>query len=232
MKFSTLKKNAKSQLRGDWGWAILVPLVNSIFAGVIGIVSNPSYFIGFSNGFLGQAPKESALLSSTSSTVALSSIVVGMLSYSIYYAYLNLVDTEQAGNVFTGAFAAVTNKRIIPSLLTSFLASVFIALWSMLFIIPGIIKSYAYSMAPYIIKDLTDNGNEVQPTQAIRLSRQVMKGHKWQLFCLDLSFIGWFLLSIITCGIGFLWLRPYFGVTRANYYRQLVGDHFQKSNFA
>lgn len=231
MKFSTLKRDAKDQLRGNWGWGLLIALVNSIFAGIIGVVSNPSYFVGFVNGFLGQEDEGSAMINGTSPVVVLSTIVVGMVTYGVYFAYLHLVDTREKTNVFTGVFSAVTNKRIIPSLLTSFLASVFVGLWSCLLIIPGIVKAYAYSMAPYIVKDLTDNGNEVEPTQAIRLSRKVMKGHKWQLFCLDLSFIGWFILSIITLGIGFLWLRPYFGVTRANYYRQLVGDRFQKSNF-
>ena len=227
MKFSTLKKEARSLLKGNWGWGLLIALLNSIFIGIIGTVTDPSFFIGFEKGFT-KSTKDASAIVNPHATVMLSMIVAGMLSFGIFFAYLRLVDTKETGNVFTGVFSAVTRKRILPSLLTSFLSGIFLSLWSLLLIIPGIVKAYAYSMAPYIIKDLTDNGKEVEPTEAIRLSREVMDGHKWQLFCLDLSFIGWFILSILTFGIGFLWLRPYFGVTRANYYRHLVGDRFLK----
>ncbi|CCI82034.1 hypothetical protein FC41_GL000658 [Lactobacillus hominis DSM 23910 = CRBIP 24.179] len=84
-------------------------------------------------------------------------------------------------------------------------------------------------MAPYITKDLADAGQEITATQAISESRKVMDGHKGELFVLDLSFIGWWLLSILTLGIGFLWLIPYVRVTHANFYRQLVGDTYKKA---
>lgn len=233
MKFSEIKGEARSLLSGHWGWGLAVALVNSIFVGIIGGATSYSTIHGLSDlvknlGLDDFNSEDLGLSVSTQTTVVLSVLVAAMVSYSVFYTFLRLVDTKETGNIATDALAAVTKKRILPTFLTSFMTGIFVFLWSLLLIVPGIIKGYAYSMAPYIVKDLTDKGKEVEPTEAINLSREVMNGHKWQLFCLDLSFIGWFLLSIITLGIGFLWLRPYFGVTRANYYRHLVGDRFLK----
>ncbi|QNQ80416.1 DUF975 family protein [Lactobacillus sp. PV034] len=234
MKFSELKSEARSLLSGHWGWGVAIALVNSIFAGMLGSATSTSTVHGLDDltkilNFEGLDIDKIELSVSTQTTVVLSLLVAAMIGYSIFYTFLRLVDTKETGNVATGALSAITSKRILPTFLTSFMTGIFVFLWSLLLIVPGIIKGYAYSMAPYIVKDLTDTGKEVEPTEAINLSREIMKGHKWQLFCLDLSFIGWFVLSIITLGIGFLWLRPYFGVTRANYYRHLVGDRFTKA---
>ena len=78
---------------------------------------------------------------------------------------------------------------------------------------------------PYIMRDMLDHSHEPTATEA---SRQLMKGHKMDLFILDLSFIGWWLLGIISCGIGLLWVMPYYRQTKANFYRNLANDQFTK----
>lgn len=89
--------------------------------------------------------------------------------------------------------------------ITKFLVTLFIVLWSMLLIIPGIIMSFAYSMTFYIMQEHP----ELSSMEAIQASRELMKGHKWDLFCLQFSFIGWYFLSVISLGIGTIVLKPY-----------------------
>lgn len=107
------------------------------------------------------------------------------------------------------------------SIIVSLLVSVFTGLWSLLFFIPGIVKSYAYAMTYYIAKD---NPN-LSANECINASIKMMKGHKRDLFLLDLSFIGWYMLSILTLGIGFLWLLPYINTSRAIFYVELAEEN-------
>lgn len=100
---------------------------------------------------------------------------------------------------------------------TMLLVSVYTFLWMLLLIIPGIIKSYSYAMTPYILKDDPQSNFNA----AIDKSMAMMGGNKMKLFLLDLSFIGWALLSIITAGIGLLWLYPYVMSSRAAFYEDL-----------
>lgn len=105
-----------------------------------------------------------------------------------------------------------------PSLKAMFVSQLYAYLWSLLFVIPGIIKSYAYAMVPYIIYE---NPN-LTPNQAVALSEKLTRGYKWKLFVLELSFIGWNLLSALTAGIlGLLYVNPYMGLTYAGAYEQL-----------
>lgn len=103
---------------------------------------------------------------------------------------------------------------------TLFLRDLFLFLWSMLFIIPGVIKRYSYRMVPYILAD----DPTISGMDAIALSRKMMDGHKWNTFVLDLSFIGWDLLTVLTCGlVGVFYANPYQFSTGAELYRVLKG---------
>ena len=104
------------------------------------------------------------------------------------------------------------------TLVTLFLTDLFTCLWSLLFIIPGIIKAYSYRMVPYIIKD----NPELSALDVIHRSRQLMRGNKWKAFLLDLSFIGWFLLGAITLGlVNIFWTNPYSESANAVLYNDL-----------
>lgn len=104
--------------------------------------------------------------------------------------------------------------RILGTILLQF---VYIFLWSLLLLIPGLIKMYSYAMTYYILHDNPEIGAE----EAICRSMKMMDGHKWRLFCLHLSFIGWWLLCILTLGIGMLWLAPYIQNSTAAFYEDL-----------
>lgn len=104
--------------------------------------------------------------------------------------------------------------RILGTILLQF---IYIFLWSLLLLIPGLIKMYSYAMTYYILHDNPEIGAE----EAICRSMKMMDGHKWRLFCLHLSFIGWWLLCILTLGIGMLWLAPYSQNSTAAFYEDL-----------
>ena len=99
-----------------------------------------------------------------------------------------------------------------------FLRILYITLWSLLFVIPGIVKSYAYAMTPFIMAE----NPEMSANDAITASRELMDGHKGDLFILDLSFIGWGILAAVTCNIGHLALNPYRNAAYAAFYKDLT----------
>ncbi|MBQ3404307.1 MAG: DUF975 family protein [Oscillospiraceae bacterium] len=101
---------------------------------------------------------------------------------------------------------------------TMLIKDIFIILWSLLFVIPGIIKSYSYRMVPYILAEEP----ELEGRTAINRSRQMMKGNKWRAFVLDLSFILWYLLTAITLGIvGVFYVQPYVSAANAELYHAI-----------
>jgi uncharacterized membrane protein len=103
------------------------------------------------------------------------------------------------------------------------LTILYVALWALLLIVPGIIAAFNYAMAPFI---MSENEN-MTASEALRASKDLMKGHRWQLFCLIFSFIGWNLVSILTLGIGALFLNPYMNTAIAAFYREISGTNVQ-----
>lgn len=155
-------------------------------------------------------------IAGAASYVGIGIIFLGCLEYGYYNLHLDLVRGKSEidlSDCFSGF------KCFSRSLVLGILQYIFIFLWSLLFIIPGIVKSYSYAMSYYIAKDHP----EYTPQQCITESRRIMEGRKMDLFLLDLSFIGWILLSALTCGIGFLWVGPYQMTARAAFYYDLVG---------
>ncbi|MFR0614005.1 DUF975 family protein [Lactobacillus porci] len=213
---AALKKMAKGQLKGNWGWAVCLTLVSAVILGILN--GWPAFFMDSGDN---SSNKVAVVLD------VFGGILGGLITAGIAYTYLKFVDRKEKANVFSGVFAGFTKGRFIPTFLTTFLTALFAALWTLLLIIPGIIKYYSYAMAPYILKDLLDAGKEPAPTEAISKSKELMNGHKWELFVLELSFIGWYLLGFVTLGIGLLWVVPYYNAVHADYYRALAGDQFK-----
>lgn len=149
-----------------------------------------------------------------------------MLSAMITFA--NLMDGYK-DEAFPSAFAVVRNGNWAPQLKTYVMQYIFTTLWTLLLIVPGIIKSYSYALAPYIVNDLvkSDREDEVSWTSAISESKELMQGHKMELFMLNLSFIGWYLLIVITFGLAALWAAPYIQTTKANFYRQIADGAYE-----
>jgi uncharacterized membrane protein len=100
---------------------------------------------------------------------------------------------------------------------TMLLRTIYLILWTLLLIIPGIIKSFAYRMVPYILADNPSIG----ASRAIELSNEMTQGEKWEMFVLDLSFIGWYLVGLLALGFGVLFVMPYEDATKAELYLHL-----------
>lgn len=108
---------------------------------------------------------------------------------------------------------------IVNTILVNLLIMIFVLLWMLLLIVPGIIAAISYSQAFFIIADEP----ETSPMEAIRKSKEMMHGHKLQFFTLCLRFIGWAIICVLTLGIGFLWLAPYITVSFAEFYDEVRG---------
>lgn len=145
-------------------------------------------------------------------------LVAYPLLIGISYFFMNLINY---GESFDDLFEGFRDKYI-ENAITMLLMNVYLVLWSLLLIIPGIIKSFSYALVPYILADKKYN---LTYNDAITESRQLMDGRKMELFGLYLSFFGWFLLCIPTFGIGLIWLMPYVNAAVAAYYLDVVGEY-------
>ena len=142
-------------------------------------------------------------------------LIVCPLSFGFMLCFLRLVRGEDSSEMVGDQFSVFSKYG--RYLGVSLLYTLYVFLWSLLLIIPGIIKSYAYAMTPYVANDHP----ELDADDCIHESRMMMKGNKWKLFCMDLSFIGWAILCIFTLGIGFLWLQPWIESSHARFYEEL-----------
>ena len=217
-----LKDNAKQSLRGNWGWAIIVFLITAI---IVGIFTGAGHWLDETyinydgtNIFYQFASPIGSILLWIGSFIGLSRNI----------AFLELRDDQKEEKTYMAAFSVFTENRFGPELINFVLVSIFTFLWTWLLIISGIIKAYSYSMTPYIVKDMVASGKQVSATDGINASKELMKGHKMALFIFDLSFLGWNILAAITCGIGYLWVTPYYQTAKANFYRHIAGDKFLK----
>lgn len=157
-------------------------------------------------------------LSGTGIGAIVTIIASGPLTYGLCKVLTLALRSNQKANLnmlfsgFTEAFG--------DSIILWLLQTIFICLWSLLFVIPGIIKAYSYSMASFLQQDNADKNWKTNLDQ----SKQMMDGHKMQLFLLDLSFIGWYLLGALCLGIGTLFVVPYHQMARANFYEALRAE--------
>lgn len=135
------------------------------------------------------------------------------LGYARFHLDLPVQERPELGTLF----------RYFPHWKTAVIArllrSLYVLLWSLLLIIPGIIAGLGYSMTGYILAE----NPELPAGEALARSKALMEGNKWRLFCLQFSFIGWELLCGLTMGIGNLWLTPYRQAAYAAFYREISG---------
>jgi uncharacterized membrane protein len=166
----------------------------------------------------------SVILGVLSSTGVGTLIFSGAMSVgmSIVLMQISRAGTSKIESLFDGF-----RKGLGNNIVAGILVSLFTFLWSLLLIIPGIVKSYSYAMTFYILADNPD----MAPTEAINKSKEMMKGNKWRLFCLDFSFIGWYLLSFLTLGILLLWVNPYSMQARVEFYESLKPQTAQDEAF-
>ena len=225
MEAKILRARARANLNGNWGVSVAVALVASLLGGLL---AGGSFLPDWQSELTAYFPFLQKIADVMNQgipigrfTFSLRGGVIGLAAFLIggvlqlgYAEFLlKQHDGEQADfNLLFSKFDAFGT-----GFAQRFLRGLYTTLWSLLFIIPGIIKGYAYAMTPFI---LAEHPN-LTASQAIKLSEQMMDGHKSELFILELSFIGWALLAALTMNLGNIFLNPYQNAAHAAFYRQL-----------
>lgn len=239
MKYaSDFRRIAREALRGRWGIAVVAGVIASMLGVVTG--SGPEInleFNGNGSDFSIQFAGQQIFNSESGFSEALIGLLIGGAVYllivclvmaviyfiissiiGVGYAKFNLdlVDRQKEADIGTmfGFF-----KHWKTTAVAGLLRTVYVFLWSLLLVIPGIIASYSYMMTDYILAEHP----ELTASEALARSKEMMTGNRWRLFCLQFSFIGWSLLCSLTMGIGNLWLTPYQQSARAAFYREISG---------
>ena len=153
---------------------------------------------------------------------ALIAIALIVLELGITNVFINIA---RGKNTTMVDFYKPFSDNILNKTLTIMLSGIYLIFWTILFIIPGIIKSYSYAMVPYI---LADEEEDLLFNEAITKSRQMMDGHKFEYFVLTLSFIPWFILTGLTLGIAAVYTVPYIQTTAAKFYLELKNKEKNK----
>ena len=206
-----LKNSALAALKGNWAPAVLGAI---FFTFATCLITSPGYcsnMAAFGMPFFDSInPKVLKIFSNSSFLLNFFLLYPLTLGYSV--AHKDLLQNGDAAitrNTIRHAFSDYVRNAV-----SILLVYVYTALWTLLLIVPGIVKGLAYSLTHFIVKD----NPELSPNEAINLSIKMMKGHKFDLFYLYLSFIGWILLAILTLGIGLLWVIPYMQTAMAAFY--------------
>ena len=223
------RQEARAALQGKWPLAILGGATSG----------GPEFKINFTGGSLnaniqyagqtiyswgdGITPGLRTFLVGGAVYLILAAIVVGVLYFvlgsvvKVGYARFNLDLTAGETPSFETLFSYFPHWKTVAA--AQLLQTVYIFLWTLLLVIPGIVAGYSYAMTGYILAEHP----ELSASETIAQSKAMMEGNRWRLFCLQFSFIGWDILCALTLGIGNLALRPYRHAAEAAFYRELYG---------
>lgn len=225
MRSKDFKRLSLDNLRGKWGAVILSMLAAGIVLAALKTISDFLSQLTFnlqsvSGGIITSLLCIAVVIISTAfaiiNIVITSSMIYGVKTYSLNFVRYSDTDIRYIFCGFSNGF-----KVILKSFVLHLLMFIFSLLWSILFIIPGIVAYLSYSQAFYILSD----NDDISAYEALKRSKEMMRGYKGKLFCMRLSFIGWAILSVITCGIGFIFLAPYIETAEANFHEYLRGIH-------
>ena len=206
MNRKKIKKEAREMIKGNI-WEILKPfLIVALITAVVGAVITPSGM-----NFTGDEIEMGSFTSSFTLTILLNFAVYPLTFGCIVYV-LKFVRKEP----YDLKMIFEQYKKFWPIFCMYFLITLFTGLWSLLFVIPGIIAEIAYTMAPYLMAD-----GEEDAMATIRKSKAMMKGYKWDYFKFQLSFFWWYLLCGITLGLAYIYVFPYLTVAQTMYYEEL-----------
>lgn len=211
MSRKELKKGAKTKLNGHFSFFFLLFLPYIVL-----------YFIGSSQSNsqgLKTLQNQQTGLNWGSILLLLASLILVGAQFVSLDSIRNKVEYTQG---FSKGFTIFSNSKYFWGAVgIGLLEFIWVFLWTLLLFVPGIIKGLAYSQAFYIYRDSVDAGQPLRFRDAVTQSRQMMDGHKWEFFVLQLSLIGWRILVWITNGLAGIWVFPYTNLTYANYYDHL-----------
>ena len=220
MEASELRLKARESLKGEYWYAVLTAFVASIFGALL--VNGGSFSINVEERVSEVVTKLPAFLKwylmivgSAAGALSLVNLILGgviQLGYADYLLKQHDREIHSTKDIFSKF------DYFGQGFLQLFLRNIFTALWALLFIIPGIVKSFAYAMTPFIMAE----NPEMTAKEAITRSMELMNGHKGELFWLSLTFFGWSLLAMLTGGIGYIFLNPYMNAAYAAFYRDKI----------
>ena len=207
---------ARQKLAGNWKTAVIVALIAWFLGGLIAAAS-ADIDIKISEDTRVYIPSVQTWVISTLRIGAILGIVQFIIGGVIRQGYATYLLKQQDGE--PGEIGDLFSQfhRFGDGFCLGLLEGLFVFLWALLLIIPGIIAAYSYTMAPFIMAE----NEEMTASEALSASKELMKGHKWELFCLGFSFIGWDLLGVLTFGIGTLFVTPYINAAYAAFYRSI-----------
>ena len=222
MTSKELRAIARENLQGNWGISVGVALVAALLGGMVTGSGNISFQFN-ENTVRNLPPVFWGFLLPFVSVVGLLGLAMFIIGgvVELGYAKFLLKQHDKKELVFADLFSQF--ERFGTGFAQRFLRTLYTALWTLLFVVPGIIKSLSYAMTPFILEDHP----ELTASEAINRSGKLMDGHKMDLFILSLTFIGWEILSGLTFGIGFLFLNPYRNAAYAAFYRN-ISAHSQE----
>ncbi|MCP0887596.1 DUF975 family protein [Ligilactobacillus sp. WILCCON 0076] len=240
-----MKREVRQTFKGRWGKAINLTLLESIpmiiasigLTAVIGLIfkllmSDVSSTGNFVHTIADNNSQGSSGLNFTVNTGV--TIIATLIVTGISFTFLDWLRTKDSSfSVIKGMFSVFSKEYFVGCLVLYIIQYIFTILWTLLFIIPGIIKRYSYSQTYFIYKDCVTSGRseDMNYLDYVTESRKLMDGHKIELFVLQLSLLGWAILSVLTLGIGFLWFIPYKSAVYAEFYRGLAEDKFTSTVF-
>lgn len=209
-----IKELAKEKIK-DNKWNILWPmLIISFISGMIGNYFGPKYeLLSFDLNNFAYEINVIQVTPLQGLIGGIGAIIIGIAGIAYYRYLLNFVRGEHFE--FNDIIETI-KKRWVQILLVEILVAVIVFAFSLLLVIPGIIRALAYAMVPYLVVD-----TDLEAKDVLRKSREMMKGYKWDFFVFGLSFFGWILLVPFTLGILLIWLIPYMFVSMALYYEKL-----------
>ena len=221
MTESDMRKAARENLRGNWGISVGVTLVAALLGGMAMDITGGDtfrYILNYASNGRGELP---ALLRTILVPVLSGVGIWGLLTFlvggTIALGHAEFLLRQYRGEPLTFDVLFSQFDRFGTGFAQSFLRTLYVILWSLLLVIPGVVKSYSYAMTPFILAEHP----EMTASAAIDASKAMMDGHKMDLFLLQLTFIGWELLSGLTLGIGHLFLNPYRNAATAVFYENL-----------
>lgn len=213
------RKIARDALKGRWPGAVLAGLIAvwlGAFAVSLGSISEYVLVVSASMMVLEYIPGYLYIFAFLIVMIAIFYFFVGGVVRLGYIDYnLALLDRRKARLSLLTSHFSLWWKMVVAKITW---ACIMLPM-TLLLVIPGICANYAYAMVPYIIKEKKD----FTVDEAFRASRRIMRGHKWQLFCLRFSFIGWYIVGILTLGLGFLFIIPYRSAAEAAFYNEISG---------
>lgn len=228
-KAKEIRRAAREALRRKWLISTIAAVIAAVFSGLYmgtGRINTSIFHTKFDN-ILTVIQESSPVLSPFIYVIFLIGFIWICVPYMISFLFgtiieagydrfnLDLIDGKKPDVLTLLSFFSHWGKALAMGVLRW----LFIFFRFVLLFVPGIIALYSYSMSTYI---LIENPN-ISAKEALRRSKEMMKGNKFRLFCLQCSFIGWTILSVLTCGIGLLWLLPYEKAAITDFYREVSG---------